>query len=133
MAIAFILVVLLGQFALYRARRYRLTRTVFRGVRFDQHGSAWRYAFFALPWWALVVVTLGLAYPWAQASLQRFKMRRTSYGDLAGDFAGSGATLFLRGLPIWLAVVGPVVCAFLVLGRMVDWDALNGMMAKGEQ
>ena len=132
LAVAFILVVLLGQFALFRARRYRLTRTVFRGVRFDQHGSAWRYAFFALPWWGLAVVTLGLAYPWAQASLQRFKMRRTSYGDLAGDFAGSGAALFRRGLPIWLAVVGPVVGAFFVLGRMVDWDALNGMMAQGE-
>ena len=32
LAVAFILVVLLGQFALFRARRYRLTRTVFRGV-----------------------------------------------------------------------------------------------------
>ncbi len=132
LAIAFILLVLLGQFALYRARRYRLTRTVFRGVRFDQHGSAWRYALFALMWWASVAVTLGLAYPWAQASLQRYKMRHTSYGDLAGDFAGSGSALFLRGLPIWLAVVGPVVGGFFVLGRMVDWDALNAMLAKGE-
>ena len=75
-------------------------------------------------------VTLGLAYPWAQASLQRFKMRHTSYGDLQGSFAGSGAALFWRGLPIWLVVVGPVVFAFVALGRMVDWDALNGMMAR---
>ena len=35
---------LLGQYAVYRARRYRLTRTVYRGVRFHQSGSAWRYA-----------------------------------------------------------------------------------------
>ena len=131
-AIGFVLIVLLGQFALYRARRYRLTRTVFRGVRFDQHGAAWRYALLALAWWALVVVTLGLAYPWAQASLQRYKMRHTSYGDLCGDFAGEGAALFLRGLPIWLLVVGPVVFAFLALGAMVNWDALNGMMAGGD-
>jgi uncharacterized membrane protein YjgN (DUF898 family) len=105
---------------------------VFRGVRFDQHGAAWRYALFALLWWALVVVTLGLAYPWAQASLQRYKMRHTSYGDLCGDFAGEGAALFLRGLPIWLLVVGPIVFAFLALGAMVNWDALNGMMAGGD-
>ena len=77
-------------------------------------------------------LTLGLAYPWAQASLQRFKMRHTSYGDLPGSFAGSGSALFLRGLPIWLAVVGPIVFAFVALGRMVDWDALNGMMAEDE-
>ena len=131
MAVGILLLVLLSQFALYRARRYRLTRTVFRGVRFDQHGSAWRYAPFALLWWTLAALTLGLAYPWAQASLQRFKMRHTSYGDLQGSFAGSGSALFLRGLPIWLLIVGPVVLAFVALGRMVDWNALNAMMAQG--
>jgi uncharacterized membrane protein YjgN (DUF898 family) len=130
--IGLLLVVLLGQFALYRARRYRLTHTVFRGVRFDQHGAAWRYALYALLWWTLAVVTLGLAYPWAQASLQRFKMRHTSYGDLPGWFAGSGTALFLRGLPIWLLVVGPLIAAVLALSRMVDWAALNGMLAQGE-
>lgn len=128
----FSLLVLLSQFALYRARRYRLTRTVFRGVRFDQHGSAWRYAALALLWWALAAFSLGLAYPWAQASLQRFKMRHTSYGDLQGSFAGSGTALFLRGLPIWLFVVGPVVLAVIALARMVDWNALNAMVAQGD-
>ena len=33
-----------GQFAIYRARRYRLTRTVWRGVRFWMSGSGWAYA-----------------------------------------------------------------------------------------
>ncbi len=131
-AAALLLLVLLSQFALYRARRYRLTRTVFRGVRFDQYGSAWRYAFFALAWWTLAALTLGLAYPWAQASLQRYKMRHTGYGDLHGSFAASGAALFLRGLPIWLLVFGPVILAFVVLTRMVDWNALNAMMAQGD-
>lgn len=131
-AIGFLLLVLLGQFALYRARRYRLTRTVFRGVRFDQHGSAWPYAFYALLWWLLAIVTLGLAYPWAQANLQRYKMRHTSYGDLQGSFAGAGSALFLRGLPVWLLVVGPIAVAFIVLGRMVDWNAFNDLIAQGK-
>ena len=130
-AAGLLLIVLLSQFALYRARRYRLTRTVFRGVRFDQHGSAWRYAPLALAWWALAVVTFGLAYPWAQASLQRYKMRHTSYGDLAGAFAGSGLALFLRAAPIWLAVIGPIAAALVALDRMVDWNALDAMMAQG--
>jgi uncharacterized membrane protein YjgN (DUF898 family) len=131
-ALGLMLLALGAEFALYRARRYRLTRTVFRGLRFDQHGSAWRYALYALAWWVLAALTLGLAYPWAQASLQRFKMRHTCYGDLPGSFAGSGLDLFLRGAPIWLVIVGPVVLAFVALGAMVDWDALNGMMADGE-
>jgi len=127
----FALLVLLSQFALYRARRYRLTRTVFRGVRFDQHGAAWRYAVYALLWWALTAATLGLGYPWAQASLQRYKMRHTSYGDLHGSFVGSGTALFLRGLPIWLVVAAPLLIGFAALARMADWNALDGMMAQG--
>ena len=59
-----------GQYACYRARRYRLTRTVFRGIRFHQSGSPWSYALRSLSWWIVTAMTLGLAYPGAQASLE---------------------------------------------------------------
>ena len=123
---------LLGEYALYRARRYRLTRTVFRGLRFDQHGSPWRYAAYALVCWAIVIGTLGLAYPWTQAFLERFKMRNTSYGDLQGRFEGSGLSLFLRGLPLWLLIVGPIMVALGVLSAQIDWDALSRLMDKAD-
>jgi len=129
----FAVVTLLGEFALYRARRYRLTRTVFRGVQFDQHGAAWRYAVCALVWWSLAIVTLGLAYPWAQASLQRFKMKHTCYGDLEGAFVGTGAALFVRGLPMWLAVAGPIMFAVFALATLIDWNTLNVAVAQGDQ
>ena len=128
----FLVVAFLSEFALYRARRYRLTRTVFRGVRFDQHGRAWNYALRALLWWALVIVTLGLAYPWSQASLQRFKMGNTSYGDLPGRFEASGAALFWRGLPIWLLVVGPLLAAAAAISGLVDWNALGSAMTAAD-
>ncbi len=48
--LAFAVLALFGQFAVYRARRYRLTRTVYRGLRFHQTGSAWRYAVCAIFW-----------------------------------------------------------------------------------
>jgi len=130
--IGFALLALLGEYALYRARRYRLTRTVFRGLRFDQHGSPWRYAAYALMCWAVVIVTLGLAYPWTLAFLERFKMRNTSYGDLHGRFEGSGLALFLRGLPLWLVIVGPLFVALAVLGAEIDWDALGRLIDKGD-
>lgn len=128
----FLLLLLLGEFALYRARRYRLTRTVFRGVRFDQHGSAWLYAVRALAWWAVIIVTLGLAYPWSRSNLERFKMRNTSYGDLPGRFEGSGLRLFLRGLPMWLAVVGPIVAGIATMAALIDWDALSKALSDGD-
>jgi uncharacterized membrane protein YjgN (DUF898 family) len=130
--IGFALLALLGEYALYRARRYRLTRTVFRGLRFDQHGSPWRYAVYALMCWAIVIVTLGLAYPWTLAFLERFKMRNTSYGDLQGRFEGTGLALFLRGLPLWLLLVAPLFVALVVLGAEIDWDALSRLIEKGD-
>src|ERR1051326_2592349 len=72
------------QFAAYRARRYRLTRTVWRGVRFSMGGSGISYAWRVGLWTLLVSITLGLALPWRQAALERFKMRHTAYGSLQG-------------------------------------------------
>ena len=93
---------LFAQFAIYRARRYRLTRTVWRGVRFWMTGSGWSYAWRAGLWMLLAVLTLGLALPWARASLERYKMRHTSYGNLQGRFEGTGGALFKKVWWLWL-------------------------------
>lgn len=129
--LAFGLLAVLGQFAVYRARRYRLTRTVFRGLRFHQTGSAWRYAICAIYWWGMIALTLGLAYPWAQASLERLKMRNTFYGDLPGYFAGSAFRLFFRGFPMWLAVVGPFFFGMFVTTRMIEWETVFRILQSG--
>jgi uncharacterized membrane protein YjgN (DUF898 family) len=114
----------LGQFAIYRARRYRLTRTVYRGVRCHQGGSALRYAICAVFWWSLVVLTLGLAYPFALSRLERFKLRHTYFGDLQGRFEGSGLRLLLRGLPMWLMAIGPLAGAAAYTTFEVEWPAI---------
>jgi uncharacterized membrane protein YjgN (DUF898 family) len=121
---AFPLLVLLGQFAIYRARRYRLTRSVYRGLRCHQTGSALRYAARAILWWTLIILTLGLAYPFAQASLERFKLGNTYYGDLGGSFAGSGLRLLLRGFTMWLLVIGPLIGALAFAISAVEWRSL---------
>jgi len=129
--IAFAALGVLGQYAVYRARRYRLTRTIYRGLRFHQQGSAWRYAMRASLWWALTGLTVGLAYPFQLASLERFKMRNTFYGDLAGSFEGSGLKLFLRGLPMWIALVAPIAVTIGAFIEVVDWQALADALAAG--
>ena len=128
--IAFAALFVLGQYAIYRARRYRLTRTVYRGLRFHQKGSAWAYAFRATLWWIATALTVGLAYPFQLASLERYKMRNTFYGDLAGRFEASGFILLLRGLPMWLLFFVPL--AFAVRGLVgLDWQALVDAIAQG--
>src|SRR6202795_4224480 len=93
---------LFGQFAIYRARRYRLTRTVWRGVRFWMSGSGWSYAARAALWAVLVGLTLGLLLPWREAALERYKMRHSYYGDLQGRFEGEGWEFFKGGWGLWL-------------------------------
>lgn len=128
---AFAALGVLGQYAVYRARRYRLTRTIYRGLRFHQSGSAWRYALRAILWWSATALTCGLAYPFQLASLERYKMRNTYYGDLAGSFAGSGFRLFLRGLPMWFAVIAPLALTVGAFIDVVDWNALGDALSAG--
>jgi uncharacterized membrane protein YjgN (DUF898 family) len=98
-----------SQFAIYRARRYRLHRTAWRGLRFGMEGSGWAYAGRAMAWGLAVVLSLGLAWPWALAALERYKMRHTFYGDPAGGFVGTGGDFFKRAWWIWaLAFLGAI-------------------------
>jgi len=108
----FLFFYLFGQFAIYRARRYRLTRTVWRGVRFWMDGSGWAYAVRAFGWALLVVITLGALLPWREAALERYKMRHCHYGDLQGSFDGTGSELFKRGWKLWLAALSPFLLGF---------------------
>jgi uncharacterized membrane protein YjgN (DUF898 family) len=118
---------LLGHYAVFRARRYRLTRTIYRGVRFHQTGSAWRYAVCALLWWALIILTLGLAYPFAQSQLERFKMRNTFFGDLPGRFEGTGMSLLLRGFLLWLVTMVPFVIGAAASLLAVNWSGVTNI------
>jgi uncharacterized membrane protein YjgN (DUF898 family) len=129
--IAFVLLALFGHFAIYRARRYRLTRTVFRGVRLHQTGSGWLYAAYSMLWWTITLATFGLTYPWAQANLERYKLGHTFYGDVRGRFAGSGTRLFLRGIVMWLLVAAPLLVGFLYAVSGINWTALAEAIEHG--
>ena len=128
---AFVVLALFGHFAVYRARRYRLTRTVFRGLRLHQTGSAWLYAIYSICWWVMTFATFGLAYPWAQATLERYKMRNTFYGDMRGRFAGSGTKLFLHGILLWALVIGPTLVGSVYAVRAINWSALAEALERG--
>jgi uncharacterized membrane protein YjgN (DUF898 family) len=115
-----------GQFAIYRARRYRLTRTVWRGVRFWMDGSGWAYAARATLWGLLAIVTLGIALPWRQAALERYKMRHSWYGDLQGKFEGQGWAFFKKIWWLWLVtpiafLFFPVLPFLFAYYKAVEW------------
>ena len=121
-----------SQFAAYRARRYRLTRTVWRGVRFWMTGSGWSYAWRSVLWGLLLGPTFGLAYPWRMAALERYKLGHTLYGNLPGRLEATGWELFKRVWWVWLLGLLPFV---LIVGSLIgiaitDSHANPGATAK---
>lgn len=111
-----------GQFAMFRARRYRATRTIWRGVRFWMSGSGWAYSLHACLWALLVALTLGLALPWREAALERFKMNHTFYGELQGSFVATGGQLFKRGWWLWVLML--LLFVPVALAPVLAWSVI---------
>ena len=88
--------------AIYRARRYRLTRTRWRGIRGDLTGSAMYYAVTYV--WTLFVVgvSLGWAHPWHQTKLQRIMVENTRFGDARLTFTADSGRLYGPFTLMWL-------------------------------
>ncbi len=106
------LFLLLVQYGAYRSRRYRLTRTVWRGLRFDQTGSAWAYAGLSFAWLLPTILTLGLTFPLMRRSLEGYRIRHTRFGTAEGRFAAPAWPL----IGAWLLMTGPLVACLVVLG-----------------
>ncbi len=80
-AASFIGVIPLVFFARYRARRYILARTRWRGIRFGMEPAAWAYSLRAMGQWLLTILTLGFLYPRQVFNLEKFRTDRTFYGS----------------------------------------------------
>ena len=96
------------QFVTFRARRYRLSRTLWRGVRASQGGSSWQYLRLVIGWTLLSAITLGIAIPWTRIATTRYLMNRTALGDLEARFEGRGLDLLLP----WFLVLVPFFGGF---------------------
>ncbi len=100
-------------YATYRARRYRLTRTTWQGLRFRQTGSAWGYAWRAFGWRILSVLSLGLVYPWMTIALERYMATHTWYGDIRASFGATPRSLYRPCFFYWSIVYLPFVGALV--------------------
>jgi uncharacterized membrane protein YjgN (DUF898 family) len=112
--------------AQYAAQRYRLTRTVWRGLRGSMSGSAWTYALYAFLVSLLSGATLTLAWPWARARLIERRLGNSYFGDEKVSIAFSARPLYpsyLAGLAAFttgLAVSGAFWILFLHQTEHVD-------------
>jgi uncharacterized membrane protein YjgN (DUF898 family) len=101
------------QVALFRSRRYRLSRTTWRGIYAGQTGSTWTYLGLYLGYGALTLVTVGLALPWMHVALARYKLDNTTFGNRTMYIEAKGSALFGRWLVVVVLLVIPVASALL--------------------
>lgn len=119
-------------FAVYASRRYRFSRSTWRGIRFSMDGSAWSYAWAAIGYSILNSLTLGWYTPASDMRLTRRLWEETQFGNrdfkillpdsgLAGPTYGPFALLWFGGLLAYLGLIG--VMAWLAASGVIDPDA----------
>lgn len=81
-------------FAVYRARRYKLARTRWRGIRFGMEKGAWGYALRAIGHWILTISTLGLLLPRQTFYLEKYMTDRSWYGNAQFHQGGKWTALY---------------------------------------
>jgi hypothetical protein len=103
-AASFAGVVPLWFYARYRARRYVLGRTRWRGVRFGLEPGAWGYAGRALLHWGITILTLGLLWPRMTFLLEKYRTDRTFFGSARLVQEGRWPMLYRATVPFILAL-----------------------------
>lgn len=115
---AYIVIGYLFGVGIYRARRYRLSRTRWRGIRGALIGSDWRYAW-GYFWTAIVSgLTGGWLHPWRTNFLYRNITNDTRFGDRPFSYDGQAGPLYP---PFALAWVGGILAYIGILGGIFGY------------
>lgn len=100
-----ILTVLLIGAGIYSARRYQLSRTLWRGIRGGQKGSAWGYGARLGGILLLNILSFGWTGPWGEMRLARYAMGNTAIGDHLLQCDARAKGLYGRFTVLWFASV----------------------------
>ncbi|MGH7325210.1 MAG: YjgN family protein [Candidatus Rokuibacteriota bacterium] len=122
---AYALVTVLIPVARVGARRYRLSRTSWRGIRFSFRGRTAEFVRIYAAGALLTALTLGLFYPAFTVRNHAFMMRHSYFGNARFDFDGrSNGFLvnFLYAVLLTLPTLGLVWFWFVATQRRYFWD-----------
>jgi len=120
--------------AIYRARRYLLSRTRWRGIRFGVEAGSWGYAARYFLSGVLTLLSLGLLYTLMQFQLAKFAANRTWFGNLRMTQGGSWTGLLAAWIPVVvLMVIGVGGFALLALTQFAANAAQDPAMQEGAE
>lgn len=112
--------------ARFRALRYRLSRTWWRGIRGGSNESGWSYGGEYLWRIGVASITAYIAWPWMATALFRDRWKEMSFGSL--QFRSD---LQMEGLGRRWAAVYLVPIAALIVGGILIGLATAGVVAAG--
>ena len=112
---------------IHRARRYRLSRTCWRGIRAGLSGHSWRFAWTYLWTMLLIPLTLGWIVPWRTVRLQKALFDETRFGDKAFTFNGRAGPLYKRFWLVWLAAIVLFIGTLMAVFTIIGIDLEHGM------
>lgn len=113
-------------YAAYRARRYILARTRWRGIRFGAEPAAIGYALRAMGYTVLSIITLGIMVPFQTFRLEKYVTDRTWYGDMKLEQGGTWTML----MKPWLICYGVVALAGGLI-FLVVYSSASGIPSPG--
>lgn len=118
-----LLLFVLSGYGIHRARRYRLSRTRWRGIRAGMAGPSTPFAWTYLWTLLLVPLTLGWIVPWRTVRLQSALVEQTRFGDKTFAFSGTAGPLYKRFWLVWVSaivlVIGTVAAIAVMIGMQV--------------
>ena len=118
-ALLLIVYPVLKALATYRARRYRLARTSWRGIRGSVSGSASEFAFLSWATSLLYPLTLGWIAPWRALYIQRFLTADTALGNRKLEMKCSTASLYWRFGLLWIGTIALIFLVFSAIGAIL--------------
>jgi uncharacterized membrane protein YjgN (DUF898 family) len=107
--------------ARYRGRRYLLSRTRWRGIRFGADKGAMGYMWRGLGYSLLSAITLGILVPLAMFKLEKYMTDRTWYGDAKFEQGGHWTMLYRSFFHVFIAIL--VIIAGVVLSIVTATEA----------
>lgn len=123
--LSYVAILVFLAFATIGARRYRLSRSSWRGVRFSFRGQLLEFLKLFVGGSLLSTITLGLYYPFFETRRYGFLVAHSYFGSENFSFDGRGKDLFGRYLlTILLALPTLGLCWFWFLARKQRyfWD-----------
>jgi uncharacterized membrane protein YjgN (DUF898 family) len=106
----------LGGFARFRALRYRLSRTLWHGIRGGSDNPGWSYGGEYLGRIFLAGMTMWIAWPWMAVQLWNSRWNKMSFGPLQFESELEAEGLGWRWALVYLVPIGAMIVGGMLLG-----------------